>query len=139
MCRDYGHESFGAMVLNAEHEDMERLRYEAQEFDFVLNLTSTGAGSNYPIPIPKGANRCEILVKVTPGATGDLQVWRQASKVTDPSGRPMQVIVSTLAYNANGTRTVFELPPNIGRLYAVATGIAVGSQMSVVVSFWRVG
>lgn len=137
MCRDY--DSFGANVLKAEHEEAERLRYEAAEFDFVLNLTSTGAGSNYPIPVPKGANRVEVLVKVAPGATGDLQVWRQVSKVTDPSGRPMQVIAATLAYNANGTRTVFELPPNIGRLYAVASNIAVGSQMSVVLSFWRVG
>jgi hypothetical protein len=138
MCKGYG-DSYGANVLKAEHEEAERLRFEAQEYDFVLNLTSTGAGSNYPIPIPKGANRVEVLCKVAPGATGDLQVWRQVSKVTDPSGRPLQVIAATLAFNTNGTRTVFELPPNVGRLYAVASNIAVGSQMSVVVSFWRVG
>jgi hypothetical protein len=137
MCKDY--DSFGSNVLHSEQEEAHRLKYEAHEVDFVLNLTSTSAGSNYPIPVPKGANRVEVLVRVVGGVTGDLQVWRQVSKVTDPSGRPLQVLAQTLAYNTNGTRVVFELPPNIGRLYAVGSGIAVGAQMSCVLSFWRVG
>lgn len=136
MCRDY--DSYGANVLNAEHESAHRLEYEAEEFDFVLNLTSAGAGSNYPIPVPKGANRCEILMRVIGANQGDLQVWRQASKITDPSGRPLQVLASTLSFNTNGARAVLEVPPNIGRLYAVSSNIGSGGQMSVVVSFWRV-
>lgn len=126
-------------ILNSVHEEAERLKLCAETYDFVLNATSTGGGSNYPIPVPRGANRVEILVKVAGGSAGDLQVWRQVNKVTDPSGRPMQVIVSTLAYNANGTRAVVELPPDIGRLYAVTSGLTGSAQLSCVLSFWRVG
>ena len=132
----YGYESGSLQSVEA---DSKRLAYCAEEIDFVLNYTSTGAGSNYLIPVPRGANRVEILCKVTGGVAGDLQVWRQVSKRSDPSGRPMQVILGTLAYNANGTRSVSELPPDVGRIYAVVTGLAVGAQMSVVASFWRVG
>jgi hypothetical protein len=130
---------FNNPVLQQEQAAQHRLKYEGEVHDFVLNHTSVGAGSNYPLPVPAGVNRVEILCKITGGAAGTLQVWRQVSKNTDPSGFPMRVIAQTLAYNANGTRVTFEIPPNVGRLYAEHTGLPAGAQLSVVATFWREG
>ncbi len=130
---------FDNPVLNQAQQDAYRLKYEGSVQDFVLNHTNAGAGSNYPLPVPKGCNRVEILCRIVGGAAGTLLVWRQVSKLTDPSGRPMQVIAATLAYNANGTRQVLELPPNVGRLYAEHTGMPAGAQLNVVATFWREG
>lgn len=132
MQRDYS-------VLTQAHQDALKLQLEGLTVDFVLNHTSAGGGSSYPVPVPAGANRAEILCRVIGGAAGNLQVWRQVSKHTDPSGFPMQVIAAILAYNANGTRTVLDLPPNTGRLYAEHVALPVGAQMNVIVSFWREG
>lgn len=126
-------------ILNQAHKDAYKLQFEGDTQDFVLNHTSTGAGSNYVLPVPVGCNRVEILCRVIGGAAGTLQVWRQVNKRTDPSGRPMQVIASTLAYNANGTRDVIQIPPNTGRLYAEHTGLPAGAQLNVVATFWREG
>lgn len=126
-------------VLQHEQTTQHRLKYEGEVVDFVLNHTSVGAGSNYPVPVPAGVNRVEILCRIVGGAAGTLQVWRQVSKNTDPSGRPMQVLAATLAYSASGTRQVLELPPNVGRLYAEHTGLPAGAQLNVVANFWREG
>ena len=130
---------FDYPVLSQEQATQHKLKYEGDVHDFVLNHTSVGAGSNYPLPVPAGVNRVEILCKIIGGAAGTLLVWRQVSKNTDPSGRPMQVIAVTMAYNANGTRQVLELPPNVGRLYAEHTGLPAGAQLNVVATFWREG
>jgi hypothetical protein len=126
-------------ILNQAQNDAYKLKYEGSTQDFVLNHTNAGGGSNYVLPVPKGCNRVEILCRIIGGAAGTLQVWRQVTKTTDPSGFPMQVIAATLAFNANGTRQVIELPPNTGRLYAEHTGMPAGAQMNVIATFWREG
>lgn len=125
-------------ILHSVHKDAEKLRLEAQRVDFVLNHNGT-AGSSYVVPVPKGANRVEILAKVVSGAAGNLLVFRQVSKVTDPSGFGFQVIAATLVFNTNGTRQVLELPPDVGTLFATEVGLPVGAQMNAICTFWREG
>lgn len=125
-------------ILSEDHRDAVKLRLEAKSFDFVLSHNGT-AGSSYTLFVPKGANRVEILAKVIGGAAGNLQVFRQVSRVTDPSGYAFQAIAATLAYNANGTRAVLELPPDTGLLYANEAALPVGAQMFAIATFWREG
>lgn len=117
-------------------EIAEDLAVIAKVVDLTFALTLAGAGSSYPVPIPPGANRVEILAVVVGGVAGDLLIDRQLSFANAESSRPMRARAATLAWNAAGTRTVLEIPPGAGRLFASATGLVGAAEMFATLAFW---
>ena len=118
-------------------DDIKSLETQAQTYDLLFNADNAGGGNTYVVTVPKGANRAEVVVRVTGGIAGALQIQRHITTQTAPATDHVQGIVATLAYNAAGARTVFELAPGTGQLQAVPVGLPGGATMTATVALWR--
>lgn len=118
-------------------DDIASLETQAQTYDLLFRADNAGGGNSYVVTVPKGANRAEVVVRVTGGTAGNLQIQRHITTQTAPATDHVQGVVATLVYNAAGSRTVFELAPGTGQLQAVPIGLGAGATMTATVALWR--
>ena len=105
--------------------------------DLVRDGISTSTNGFFIVPIPAGCNRAEILCAVSGGAAGNLLVFRTTERERSSSSTHLNALAATLAFNAMGSRTVLELPPDGGLIQAAQTGLPALATMQATIIFWR--
>ncbi len=118
-------------------DDIKSLETQAQTYDLLFRVDNAGGGNSYVVTVPKGANRAEVVVRVTGGIAGNLQLQRHIVTQTAPATDHVQGVIATLAYAAAGSRTVIELAPGTGQIQAVPVGLPGGATMTATIALWR--